>query len=341
MNQENFRTQKSIYFCRIITWYHFLSFCSYLESIEASKNKSNNTIVLSIGDFFSVSGDIPVKKLDKYAEQIELSGKTLGDAYKRIASERFDNVYLISNSLPMLAVARRIKKQCGDVCCVLIEEGIGTYSSFFNHLITYINEQQKQNGGSRVRHTIHYCIYRKLVPTARRILSPSFRIVKHYTFKADLTENKQVISSYKKALDHICENEPGLRLKDGKNLVFISSPLIKLGIIDDELFYQTVAKIINDYRCKHHIDHVYIKPHPIENWKGGLGEVITSKTAIEKLFWNNRNSSVEAITFDSTSAYTLPLFYSAKTYRISRLFDYPYKLSRRQKKILNRYSPLL
>jgi len=322
--------KKTIVIASYTSWYHSLGVSSYLAANQIKPDYS----ILIANEFFDRT-----RSLDDTPLKHRLSDFTLVKSYGEIDMEvkrlpKNIKVYVLSTSAFPFRLTAALRKRSIPYELVVIEEGIGSYSSAFGLLKAKLRESRLS-------------LLRKIPFTITLIAKATFKFLVFsnkkkcfwYNFeRSGLSINKAVVDSYRDELRLWCTG--GLnRNKSAKNylrncILLVGAPLSELNLVSERIFIDGIKSAAPIHGKK------YVKPHPIEDilkYNGSGFEIFSSDLPFEVLM-GELDASVAIYSFSSTCCYTSYLFFCRKVCRVKDIDILYDKLSRRQKKIINMVS---
>lgn len=312
--------------CIFTSWYHLLGITSYLESLP---RKPNNIIYIQ-GTFFDKKVDISRVPLGKYCNNYFILNKTdsLRDSIRALDNRTNRMTIVTAINAARLSLILYREGILHDV--VRTEEGLGSYSDSLQMIKGYVLLYRKQYKASLIKSLSKALIYRlsNLFHTA---------LVRHkcwLLFDAkSLKERTEVALHHKIALESITANVKPTIFNDSHVTIFISSPLVEIGKIDNKRF----SRILDEIRISASKGRtLYIKPHPIEDLSKYTGmNVVAPNVPLEQLLLWNKNRNIKLIGFTTTSLYTSNVLFGIRPSRLVSHDDLYRTLSRKQKLLID------
>jgi len=318
--------KKTILIASYTSWYHALGISSYLAANHVTPDFS----ILIANEFFDKK-----RGLDDTSLRDRLGDFTLVKSYREVEQEVLRlpeniDIYVLSTSAFPYKLTAAVRKKSIPYKLVVIEEGIGSYSSVYSLFEAKLRESR--------------------LPLLKKILF-SFSlflkaIVKFFVFfkkkrcywynfnKSNLSINKEVVKAYKSELKSLSlsgKKSQSLENKLENCALLISSPFCELNLVCEKDF----VKGVRDGMPKN--KRLYVKPHPIEKvskYNGAGFDTFSTDLPFEILMCDV-DCSVSLFSFSSTCCYTSFLFFGKKIHRIKDVDAFYDKLSRRQKKIID------
>lgn len=315
--------------CSLTSWYHHLGFISY----ALQHNLQIKNLVLIRNAFFGKEALYEREVFDALAANV-IFLENLEDLSASLGSDLPKDVLLFSSGLYPSQAARSLSKQNIAYKVITVEEGIGTYGTFYNKIRAVFREKKA------VTNAVYGLSYTLLFCAALIVKKLQFRGIERELWLnfdiQSLVPNEVVNKGYSKALACCTAlNKTSVGSDINSNDCFvISAPLCELGVMNEVDFIHSLTKTFAGY------SRVFIKPHPIENTKKYIEAgfyILDSAIAVEKIAVS-LDKKTDIYAFSSTSIYTLSIFLGLKVFRISSLDCLYEGLSYKQKKIIDTYS---
>lgn len=320
---------------RVVSWYHFLGLCAYLEAKSFGGQKEQVRLVLIIGTFFGLKRQFPVSKLERYANDVVVLDSWQDDLIDTYFSSA-DEVLLFSTVAPNFSQVMRARKVCSRVKCVRLEEGIGTYAGWRQQFYTIVHLHGGQ-AGRKLRYFGRYLVAKFVKPILAKVLLKGILEEEWVNFNRKTLEvNESVVASYKRALRYLCEGEleSEIFLAERGDLL-ISSPFSELGLVDQALFFESLQGLVD---ARKNDGLFYVKPHPVQQLTLDGAVTIPGTVPVEKIVFSNQEKIGDIYGFSSTTCYTLALFLGKKVIRLGALDHFYSRLGKRQKSIIDRFT---
>jgi len=319
--------QKTIVIASYTSWYHTLGISSYLAACHVNPDFS----ILVANDFFDRKrclGDTPLRyRLGDYA---------LVNSYGEIDRELSRlpenvDVHVLSTSAFPYNLTSALRKRHIPYKLVVIEEGIGSYSSAYGLLQAKLRESQLS-----VFKKMLFCFFVVFKSIFKFLVFLRKEKFYWYNFeKGSLVINADVVESYRSELKLWADFEKNKNQSvfDGfENCVlFVSSPICELNLVSKDDFVNSVKEFLPKDKK------LYIKPHPIEDvakYSDLAFETFDNDLPFEVLMCRV-DASTLVYSFSSTCCYTSFLFLGKKIHRIKGVDVFYDKLSLQQKKIID------
>jgi len=258
---------KRIYASNIISPYHVAGLKSFISNFLDDEEFSGHIMLssahwekplLCIEDLDLLDS----KVLVSFSEP-EFSVRSLCIAWVLLLFRNSPNAdsYIIGHSRVNLKLIAHLYQQ-GIVgwntafSIVVFDEGIGSYGNF-SYLFKAYLRQSKAVWWHRLLYLFVYPV-NQIVLRLRSFIDINWRLIK--ITRNGLEENSVAICKYR---EYFCSTVGSYRRQDGEMVLLITQPLVELGLIEAEEYFNVLSKLVLETKQLGYS--LYIKIHPSEN----------------------------------------------------------------------------